>query len=70
MFVKPKLFQPDDPAEKPRPRIVRHEGRALAIPEGGAEVPNTTYWWRRLRDGDVEEATPPGTKTKAKGEAS
>jgi hypothetical protein len=71
MFVKPTPFRSGDPAEAPRPRVVRHEGRALMLPATGGHVPETTYWWRRLRDGDVELATPPEAEpTQAKGEAS
>lgn len=29
------------------------------IPDEGRDVPNTDYWLRRLRDGDVVEAKPP-----------
>ncbi len=28
------------------------------LPEEGAEVEKSTYWLRRLRDGDVVKATP------------
>ena len=29
------------------------------IPDEGRDVPDTDYWQRRLRDGDVVEAKPP-----------
>lgn len=28
------------------------------LPAGGREVPDTDYWQRRLRDGDVVQAAP------------
>lgn len=28
------------------------------LPDDGRDVPDTDYWLRRLRDGDVVEATP------------
>jgi hypothetical protein len=59
MFVKPVPIQPDDPEADPIPRIVRFEGRnPLILSQDGGEVPDTTYWWRRLRDGDVEVSEP------------
>lgn len=48
MFVKPaEGRQVRDPASK-RP-----------IPAAGANVPQDSYWIRRLRDGDVVAANPP-----------
>ncbi len=46
---------------KPAPgRIVRDPVSKVALPETGKEVPDfDMYWARRLRDGDVVEATPP-----------
>jgi len=29
------------------------------LPDDGRDVPDTDYWQRRLRDGDVVEANPP-----------
>ena len=41
------------------PARMKH-GRAQAIlPDSGRNVPDTDYWLRRLRAGDVVEATPP-----------
>lgn len=36
------------------------------LPAEGREVPNTDYWQRRLRDGDVTEAAKPSPKQAAK----
>jgi hypothetical protein len=48
MFVKPKAgFVVRDPVTK------------IALPASGAEVSDfDMYWQRRLRDGDIEKATP------------
>lgn len=46
MFVKPKQ------GLKVRDPVTRG-----FLPEGGAEVPPSLYWTRRLRDGDVETAS-------------
>jgi len=54
MFVKPGHRQ-DDPA---RPLIVRGPNGRLLRPAGEA-VPDTTFWYRRLCDGDVVPADPP-----------
>ncbi|MDE9517827.1 DUF2635 domain-containing protein [Xenorhabdus bovienii] len=35
-------------------RLVRCPVRGEFLPESGAEVPDTLFWHRRLRDGDVE----------------
>ena len=53
MFVKPGM-RPDD---RDRAPVVRGpNGRLLS--ELGGEVPETQFWSRRLRDGDVELAEP------------
>ena len=53
MFVKPGM-RPDDPG---RALVVRWpNGRLLS--ELGGEVPETQFWHRRLRDGDVVPAEP------------
>ncbi len=44
MFVKPVAG-----------RLVRCPVRGEFLPESGAEVPDTLFWHRRLRDGDVVE---------------
>jgi hypothetical protein len=42
---------------KPAPGVkVRDPRSKLHLPEGGKEVPATTYWLRRLAAGDVVEA--------------
>lgn len=47
MFVKPrKGLKVRDPVTKG------------FLPEAGAQVPNSIYWTRRLRDKDVEECAP------------
>lgn len=48
--------------------IVRDPNTKQPLPEEGKEVPPLTYWFRRLRDGDVIEGPPPSTKTPAKKE--
>ena len=54
MFVKPASgFTVRDPVHK------------RALPETGATVPDTAYWSRRLRDGDVVEADPPAAPAPA-----
>ena len=53
MFVKPGM-RPDD---RGRALVVRGpNGRLLS--ELGGEVPETQFWHRRLRDGDVVSAEP------------
>ncbi len=37
--------------------VVRDPVTTKALPAGGKAVPMTTYWRRRLKDGDVVEAT-------------
>jgi hypothetical protein len=56
MFVKPK------PGLK-----VRDEMSRLHLPEEGKEVPESSYWLRRLRSGDVTRCEP-AAAAKAKGE--
>lgn len=44
---------------KPAPgRIVRDPVKGTLLPESGAQVPDTIFWCRRLRDGDIEICTP------------
>lgn len=45
MFIKPTTG-----------RAVRDPVKGTLLPEEGAEVPESTFWTRRLRDGDVEKA--------------
>jgi hypothetical protein len=54
MFVKPGHRQ-DDPAV---PLIVRGPNKRLLSPQG-ENVSETTFWHRRVRDGDVVLAEPP-----------
>lgn len=54
MFVKPGHRQ-DDPA---LPLIVRGPNKRLLSPQG-EQVPEITFWHRRVRDGDVVLAEPP-----------
>lgn len=45
---------------KPFPgRLVRDPLTKQPLPDAGAEVPRTTYWMRRLADGDVTEVQAP-----------
>ncbi|QPC44004.1 DUF2635 domain-containing protein [Kaustia mangrovi] len=55
MYVKPANSE----IKVRDPRTMDH------IPEVGRNVPETPYWRRRLRDGDVVTARPP-KPTKAK----
>lgn len=48
MFVKPR-----------EGLVVRDPVSKRPLPAEGAEVPETGYWFRRLRDNDVVEAKPP-----------
>lgn len=44
---------------KPAPGLkVRDPDSRLHIPEEGAEVPESSYWLRRLSDGDVLTCAP------------
>jgi hypothetical protein len=54
MFVKPGRRQ-DDPA---LPLIVRGPNKRL-LSSQGEQVPDITFWHRRVRDGDVVLAEPP-----------
>jgi len=47
MFVKPTTG-----------RAVRDPVKGTLLPVEGAEVPESTFWNRRLRDGDVEKLDP------------
>jgi len=45
---------------KPAPgRKVRDPLTGAPMPAEGAEVPRAQYWMRRLKAGDVAQATPP-----------
>jgi hypothetical protein len=56
MFVKPKTGS----AFAARP--------GEALPKEGAEVPDNTFWRRRLKDGDVSLVLEKGVKNTAKKE--
>jgi hypothetical protein len=56
MFVKP-AENPDAPGECLIVRDPMDPRRVL--PAEGAEVPETQYWYARLRDGDIELADAP-----------
>ena len=58
MFVKPGHRQ-DDPA---MPLVVRGPNKRLLRPEG-EDVPEITFWHRRVRDGDVVLAEPPASSS-------
>lgn len=58
IFVKP-----------PEGSMVKDPQTLLPLPERGKQVPASSYWLRRLRDGDVVRAEPgeaPKKKKKAK----
>ncbi|QZN97355.1 DUF2635 domain-containing protein [Symbiopectobacterium purcellii] len=46
-------------------RAVRDPVKGTLLPESGADVQDSPFWRRRLRDGDVELVT---TKTSTKGD--
>lgn len=43
-----------DLGEGPVLRLVRDPNDGTPLPAGGRDLPLTTFWRRRLRDGDVE----------------
>ena len=45
---------------------VRDPETKAPIPETGVDVPNTGYWQRRIRMGDVVVVTPPAPTKKSK----
>jgi hypothetical protein len=55
MFVKPGKR----PVGEEGPLLVRHPGTKRLLRAEGEEVPDNQYWFRRLRDGDVEEIQRP-----------
>ena len=57
MFVKPK-----DGIS------VRCPVRGEPLPKDGAEVPDNTFWRRRLKDGDVSQVPEKGVKNAVKKE--
>ncbi|ENG7016036.1 DUF2635 domain-containing protein [Yersinia enterocolitica] len=46
MFVKPTAG-----------RAVRDPVKGTLLPESGSEVPDNTFWHRRIQDGDVVQAS-------------
>lgn len=49
----------------PNGRVIDPDTRK-PLPEKGQSVPRTTYWLRRLNDGDVREGASQPTKSKEK----
>ena len=59
MFVKPGSGpSPDDPAKQVVFKVRNPQTRRF-LAEAGEEVPNTPFWRRLLRDGDVVGLKPP-----------
>ncbi|PRP68612.1 DUF2635 domain-containing protein [Chromobacterium amazonense] len=56
MYVKPKDGL-----------VIRDPDLLDLLPAAGREVPETDYWFRRLRDGDVVSAAPEAAATAKKG---
>lgn len=51
---------------KPAPGlVVRDPQTRVQVPEDGRDVPETSYWLRRLRDGDLVQAAQPGPAPKS-----
>jgi hypothetical protein len=48
--------------------LVRDPVNREPLPASGREVPETDYWMRRLRDGDVVKVAPATVAPKKKGE--
>jgi hypothetical protein len=49
---------------KPAPgRTVRDPELLDILPEAGREVPDTAFWVRRLRDGDITSGAAPADKS-------
>ena len=57
MFVKPA-----------KGRTVRWPGSMLPLAEAGENVPETTFWLRRVMQGDVEQSDPPEPAKEAEAE--
>lgn len=52
---------------KPAPGlVVRDPATRQPLPADGGEVPDTTFWRRRLADGDVQPSTAATTRTTTK----
>lgn len=53
---------------KPAPGLVIPDPDRLdMLPADGRDVPASDFWLRRLRDGDVVEATPPADPAPGQG---
>lgn len=52
MFVKPAPFIDGEGIERGPMRVHDPDAKDI-LPEDGRDVPDTEYWARRLRDGDV-----------------
>lgn len=48
-------------------RAVRDPVKGTLLPEEGADVENSPFWRRRLRDGDVERVTEKTARTRTGG---
>ncbi|MBK5145993.1 DUF2635 domain-containing protein [Budviciaceae bacterium BWR-B9] len=57
MFVKPVSG-----------RVVRDPVKGTFLPESGEEVPENTFWRRRLKDGDVQKVKSVTTSNEVKAE--
>jgi hypothetical protein len=68
MFVKPGIWHDAPAGASSRLLVVHHPNRARLRDEG-EDVPESGYWLRRLRDGDVVLATPPAEAAAAEAPA-
>ncbi len=58
MFVTPTPYIDHD-GQWQKARLIPDPDRGDILPEEGRDVPETDYWTRRLRDGDVVLGEPP-----------
>jgi len=52
-IIEPMNVKPAEPGA-----VVRDPATFNRLPDEGAEVPDTSYWRRRLQQGDVVEVAP------------
>ncbi len=64
MFVKPGPH-PDHPEDATKHRAVRIPHTFGLLPPGGQEVPDNSFWRRRVVHGDVVLADPPTSADEA-----